>query len=50
MGARYWADAGREVSSMSLKVFNSDVSKGLKTLGDLVSNSSLNASEFELLK
>jgi predicted Zn-dependent peptidase len=50
MGAKWWSDAGREISSFSLKVFKQDVAKGLQTLGDLVSNNSWNTSEFELLK
>lgn len=50
IGARYWAEPGREVSSYALKVFNSDISKGVKTLGDMISNSTLNPNEFELLK
>lgn len=50
MGARYYSEAGREITSYALKVFHNDVAKGVKTLGDMVTNSNLNKSEFELLK
>lgn len=33
-----------------MKVFSNDVNNGVKILGDLVSNSSLNSSELELVK
>jgi processing peptidase subunit beta len=50
MGARLHTDTGREVSSVSLQVFKGDVNKAVKLLGDLVSNSTLNANELELVK
>jgi processing peptidase subunit beta len=50
LGAKYHSDSGREISSFGLKVFRNDVSKGVKILGDLVCNSTLNANEFELVK
>jgi processing peptidase subunit beta len=49
-GAIYKAETGREVSSFTMKVFKNDVNKGVKILGDMISNSILNASELELVK
>jgi predicted Zn-dependent peptidase len=50
MGARYHAHAGREITYQTLKCFPGDVQKGVKILGDMISNPSLNGNEFELLK
>lgn len=44
-------ETGREVSKYKIKMLKSDVSKGVKLLGDMICNSQLtNTSEFELLK
>lgn len=50
MGARYHAHSGREITYQTLKCFPGDVQKSVKILGDMISNPSLNANEFELLK
>ena len=50
MGARFQAQTGRETSSLQLQVFRGDVNKAVKLLGDLVSNSTLNANELEVVK
>lgn len=50
MGARYGSETGREISRFSLQVFKGDVSKAVKTLGDIVCNSKLDANELELIK
>lgn len=50
MGARYSSDTGREMSSYGLQVFKGDVSKAVKILGDMITNSQLNPSELELVK
>lgn len=50
LGARYTADTGREISSFGLQVFNGDVHRAVKTLGDIISNSQISSSELELVK
>lgn len=50
MGARYNAQTGRESSHFSLQVFKNDTHKAVKLLGDMISNSTLNANELELVK
>lgn len=50
MGARFQSQTGRETSSLQLQVFRGDVNKAVKLLGDLVSNSTLNANELEVVK
>ena len=50
LGARYNSDSGREISSYSLQVFKQDIPKGVKLLGDIFSNSTIQASELEVLK
>ena len=50
LGAQYSSKTDREVSSFGLKVFKNDAAKGVKILGDLISNSTLNANELELAK
>jgi processing peptidase subunit beta len=50
IGARFSSNTGRETSSLALQVFRGDVGKAVKILGDLVSNSTLNANELELVK
>jgi mitochondrial-processing peptidase subunit beta len=50
MGARFHSQTGRENSSLQMQVFNGDVGKAVKLLGDLVSNSNLNANELEVVK
>jgi processing peptidase subunit beta len=50
MGARYEADTGREITKYGLQVFKGDVGKAVKILGDIISNSTINANELELLK
>jgi len=49
-GAKYYSETGIEISSFGLKLFQTDVNKGVKLLGDLVSSSVLNKSELELVK
>ncbi len=49
-GARYYSHTDREMSTFSLKLFKGHVRQGVKLLGDLVTNSTLNANEFELVK
>ena len=50
MGARFQSKTEREVSNLSMQVFKGDVGKAVKILGDIVSNSTLNANELELVK
>jgi len=50
IGAKYIANTDREISSFSLRVMKDDVGTGVKLLGDMLSNSTLNASELELAK
>lgn len=50
LGARYGADTGREITKYALQVFKGDVGKAVKILGDLLSNSTIDANELELLK
>ena len=50
MGARYHSKTDRENSQFGLQVFKGDVSKAVKVLGDLITNSTLNANELELVK
>jgi processing peptidase subunit beta len=50
LGARYGADTGREITKYGLQVFKGDVGKAVKILGDLLSNSTIDANELELLK
>ena len=50
MGARFQSKTEREVSNISMQVFKGDVGKAVKILGDIVSNSTLNANELELVK
>ena len=50
MGARYSSKTDRENSHFNLQVFKGDVGKAVKLLGDIVSNSTLNANELELVK
>lgn len=49
-GARITNTTGREISSIQLQVFKNDVTNAAKLLGDLITNSTLNAAELELLK
>ena len=39
MGAKYNAETGREISSFGLNVFKGDVTRAVRILGDLISNS-----------
>jgi predicted Zn-dependent peptidase len=50
MGGRFSSKTDRENSHLSLQVFKGDVGKAVKLLGDLVTGSTLNANEFELVK
>ena len=50
MGGRFHADTGREISSFGLQVFKGDVNRAVKLLGDMISNSTFNGSELELVK
>jgi predicted Zn-dependent peptidase len=50
MGAVYSSKTGREQSNLTLRVFKNDVNKAVQILGDLVSNSTLNKGELELVK
>jgi predicted Zn-dependent peptidase len=50
LGARYSSETDREHSSFGLHVFKQDVSRAVKTLGDLITNSKLNGNELELVK
>lgn len=50
IGARFQSQTGRESSSLKLQVFRGDVVKAVKLLGDVVTNSTLNANELELVK
>ena len=50
LGARYSADTGREITKHALQVFKHDVGKAVKILGDLLTNSTIDANELELLK
>lgn len=50
MGARFSSKTDRENTQVNLQVFKGDVAKAVKLLGDLVTSSTLNANEFELVK
>lgn len=50
MGARFESKTDREVSHLQVQVFGADVGKAVKLLGDVVSNSTLNANELEGVK
>ena len=50
LGARYSADTGREITKHALQVFKHDVGKAVKILGDLLTNSTIDPNELELLK
>jgi len=50
MGARFQSQTGRENTHFQIQAFKSDVPKVVKLLGDLVSNSTLNANELEVVK
>ncbi len=50
MGGRYQGKTDRELSSLQLQVFKSDVGKAVKLLGDLVSSSTFTGAEFEATK
>jgi predicted Zn-dependent peptidase len=49
-GARLTQHTGREISSLQLQVFKGDAGRAVKLLGDLITNSTLNANELELVK
>jgi len=42
IGGNYNANTDREISNFGLKVFKEDVAKGVKILGDMISNSTFN--------
>jgi predicted Zn-dependent peptidase len=50
MGARYTAHSDREYTSYCMNVFGSDSHRALSLLGDIVSNSTHNSAELELVK
>jgi len=50
LGARYGADTGREITKFALQVFKGDTGKAVKILGDLLTNSTFDANELEVLK
>ena len=50
MGGIYSSDTGREQSNLGLRVMKGDSDNAVRILGDMVSNSTLNAQELELVK
>ena len=50
MGGIYSSNTGREQSNLGLRVMKGDSDNAVKILGDMVSNSTLNAQELELVK
>jgi mitochondrial-processing peptidase subunit beta len=50
MGARLHGDSQRETTSLGMTVFRGDASRAVKLLGSAVTEASLDAGEFELLK
>jgi processing peptidase subunit beta len=50
MGARFQSQTGRENAHLQLQVFKGDVGKAVKLLGDLVSNSTIDKNELEVVK
>ena len=50
MGARFQSQTSRENTSMQMQVFRGDVGKAVKLIGDLISNSTINANELEVVK
>jgi predicted Zn-dependent peptidase len=50
MGGRFLSKTDRENTQISLQVFKGDVGKAVKLLGDVVTNSTINSNEFELVK